>query len=150
MWQEMHVGADRRLVAMFRQHLSDAGIAGSTPLAEANTSRSTQLCYTPPFERRVRQHSFEANHDVAGPAHSERLGPLFAVRQTGNQNADELLLHGPHDLWVGERSWLGPRQTRGPGMYMQQMLSILNGRSQDLAAIRRCQYATGHCLAESG
>ena len=35
-------------------------------------------------------------------------------------------------------------------MYMQQMLSILNGRSQDLAAIRRCQHAAGHCLAESG
>ena len=35
-------------------------------------------------------------------------------------------------------------------MYMQQMLSILHGRSQDLAAIRRCECVAGHGLAEGG
>ena len=53
-----------------------------------NTGRSTQLCHTPPFERRVRQHFFEANHDIAGVSRSERFGPLFAIRQTRNQNID--------------------------------------------------------------
>lgn len=115
-----------------------------------NTGSGMQLRHTPPFESRARQHFFEAHHDVAGPPHCERLDPLFAARQTRNQNVDQLLLHGPNDLRVGECSWLGPREARGSGMYMQQMLSILHGGSQDLAAIRRCECVAGHCLAESG